>query len=74
MNSSLYGTQLEANILVGNKKKALLIPRSFVGFGNIVNVKGSKKSTVIKTGIISSDYIEVTGGLDKNAVLIPLKH
>lgn len=74
MNSSLYGTQLEANILVGNKKNALLIPRSFVGFGNIVNVKGSKKSTVIKTGIISSDYIEVTGGLDKNAVLIPLKH
>ncbi len=74
MNSSLYGTQLEANILVGNKKKALLIPRSFVGFGNIVNVKGSKKNTVIKTGIISSDYIEVTGGLDKNAVLIPLKH
>ncbi len=74
MNSSLYGTQLEANILVGNKKNALLIPRSFVGFGNIVNVKGSKKNTVIKTGIISSDYIEVTGGLDKNAVLIPLKH
>ncbi len=74
LNSSLYGTQLEANILVGQKKNALLIPREYVGFGNIVNVKGKKQNTIIKTGIISTDYIEVIGGIDKNTVLIPLKH
>lgn len=74
LNSSLYGTQLEANIFVNEKKNALLIPRSFVDFGNVVNVKGKNSNTVIKTGIISSDYVEVLEGLDKNDVLIPLKH
>lgn len=74
MTSALYGTQLEANILVGEKKNALLIPRNFVDFGNKVNVKGKKESVTITTGIISSDYVEVLGGIDKNTVLLPLKN
>ncbi len=73
MNSTLYGTQLEANILIGEKKDALLIPRIYVDFGNKVNVKGEQKSVTIKTGIISSEYVEVLDGIDKNTVLLPLK-
>lgn len=69
----LYGTQLEANILVGEKHNALVIPRSYLGFGNLVQMKSDGKPRIVKTGIISSDYAEITGGLDINDELIPIK-
>ena len=71
--NSLFGTQLEANILVGEKKNALLVPRNYVGFGNKVNVKGKDEYVIIKTGIISTEYVEVLEGIDKNDVILPLK-
>lgn len=73
IENTLFGTQLEANILVGEKKNALLIPRNYVGFGNKVNVKGKDGSVIIKPGIISTDYVEVLEGINKNDVLLPLK-
>lgn len=73
LNASLFGTQLEANILVGEKKNALLIPRNYVGFGNKVNVKSKNENVIIKTGIISADYVEILSGIDKNDVVLPLK-
>jgi len=72
-NNSLFGTQLEANILVGEKKNALLVPRNYVGFGNKVNVKGKDEYVIIKPGIISTEYVEVVDGLTKNDILLPLK-
>lgn len=73
MNASLYGTQLEANVLVGEKKNALLIPREYVGYGNRVNLKGKEQPQIIKTGIVSTEYIEVLEGVTKNDVLKQLK-
>lgn len=73
LQASFFGTQLEANILVGEKKNALLVPRTYVGFGNKVNEKGKEKPTIIQTGIISTEYVEVLSGIDKNAILLPLK-
>jgi len=73
IENSLFGTQLEANILVGEKKNALLIPRNYVGFGNKVNVKGKEENVFIKPGIISTEYVEVLDGITKNDVLLPLK-
>ncbi|MFN8324804.1 MAG: HlyD family efflux transporter periplasmic adaptor subunit [Flavobacteriaceae bacterium] len=73
IDNSLFGTQLEANILVGEKKNALLIPRNYVGFGNKVNVKGKDEAVIIKTGIVSTDYVEVLEGVKKTDVLLPLK-
>jgi multidrug efflux pump subunit AcrA (membrane-fusion protein) len=73
LKSSLFGTQLEANILVGQKQNALLVPRNYVGFGNKVNVKGKDKNVIIKTGIVSNEYIEILSGLDTTDVLLPLK-
>lgn len=72
-NNTLFGTQLEANILVGEKKNALLIPRNYVGFGNKVNVKGKEEYVIIKPGIVSTEYVEVLEGISKNDVLLPLK-
>lgn len=68
----ITGTQLEANIIVGEKKNALVIPRSFLSYGNKVNIKG-KGPTVIQTGIVSNDWVEVTGGLTENDELVPEK-
>lgn len=73
IQQSLFGTQLEANILVGEKKNALLIPRKYVGFGNRVNIKGKDEMTVLKTGIVSTDFVEVLEGLTKDDILLPLK-
>jgi multidrug efflux pump subunit AcrA (membrane-fusion protein) len=73
IENSLFGTQLEANILVGEKKNALLIPRNYVGFGNKVNVKGKDESIIIKPGIISTEYVEVLEGVTKEDLLLPLK-
>lgn len=73
LNTSLYGTQLEANILVGEKKNALLIPRNFLGFGNKVMVKGKDEAIIVKTGIVSTEYVEVLEGITKEDVLLPLK-
>lgn len=59
---TITGTQLEANILVSEKKNALVIPRSYLGYGNKV-LDGDKTPIVVKTGIVSSDYVEILAGL-----------
>ena len=69
----LYRTQLEGNILVGGKEAALLVPRNMVGYGNTVRVKGKEQPVVIKTGIVSTDYVEVLGGLSPDDILLPIK-
>lgn len=74
LDMAFYGTQLEANIYTKDKKDALLIPRNLMDFGNRVNVKGKDNYVIIKTGIISSDYVEVLDGLTKDDVILPLKH
>lgn len=74
INNGFYGTQLEANIYIGEKKNALLIPRSLMDYGNKVNVKGKDEPVVIKPGIISSEYVEVLGGITKEDILLPLTH
>ncbi len=70
---NLYGTQLEANVLVGEKKNALLIPRSYMGYGNKVRVKGKDKPVVVKPGIVSTDYVEILEGITLEDVILPIK-
>jgi multidrug efflux pump subunit AcrA (membrane-fusion protein) len=72
--NSIYGTQLEANILVGEKKNALLIPRNYVGFGNKIFIKDKEEPIIFKPGIISSQYIEVLEGINQEDILILKKH
>jgi multidrug efflux pump subunit AcrA (membrane-fusion protein) len=68
-----FGTQLEANVLVAKKSKALLVPRLYVGFGNKVQVKGESEPRIIKPGIISTEFVEILEGLKSSDVLVPLK-
>lgn len=71
--SNIYGTPLEGNILVGEKKSALLIPREYMGYGNKVMLKGRDSALIIKTGIVSTDYVEVLEGIAADDVLTPIK-
>jgi multidrug efflux pump subunit AcrA (membrane-fusion protein) len=66
----ITGTQLEANIVVGESKNALVIPRDYLGYGNKVILKKDKKEVVIKAGIISDEWVEVLGGITESDVLI----
>ena len=63
------GTQLEANVIIGEKKNCLVIPRSYLSYGNKVKLK-DKTDKVIQTGFISSDWVEVTSGITENDVIV----
>ena len=65
----ISGTQLQANILTEEKEHVLVIPRSYLDYGNLVNVKGEGK-VKIETGVISTDWVEVKGGIDEHSILI----
>lgn len=65
----ISGTQLQANIITEEKENVLVIPRSYLDYGSLVNVKGEGK-VKIEAGIISTDWVEVKSGIDENTVLI----
>lgn len=66
------GTQLQANIVIGTKSKALVIPRSFLDYGNKVTVEGADEPIIVKTGFVSSEWVEITAGLKPEDVLVSL--
>jgi hypothetical protein len=66
----IAGTQLEANIITGTKKNALVIPREYLSYGDKVTLKNKKVVHVTK-GIVSSEWVEITGGINEHDMLIP---
>lgn len=68
--TKIMGTQLQANIIIGTKNRAFVIPREFLDYGNKVRLKGVKEAVVVKTGFISSEWVEVLAGLKEEDVLI----
>jgi multidrug efflux pump subunit AcrA (membrane-fusion protein) len=72
-SENIYGSPLEGNVLVNERKGVLVIPRSYMGYGNKVSVKGQKERRTIKTGIVSTEFVEVIDGLTTDDILLPLK-
>lgn len=70
LNFKIANTQLQANIVVDSVKNALLIPRKFLGYGNEVFIKGENQPTQVKTGIVSTDWVQVLGGIDENTLIV----
>ncbi len=68
MDFRISGTQLQANVIIGERKNVLVIPKNYLGYGNKVTIKG-KGQTTIETGFISNDWVEITKGLDENTVI-----
>lgn len=69
LDFTIVGTQLQANIILGEKKNALVIPRNYLGYGNKVLIE-KKKSVNVKTGIISTDWVEILDGLKENDTIL----
>jgi multidrug efflux pump subunit AcrA (membrane-fusion protein) len=65
----IVGIQLEANIIVGEKKNVLVIPRNYLGYGNTVTL-ADKKTVKVQTGIVSNEWVEILSGIDENTELI----
>lgn len=66
----LNGSQLQANIIVQEKKNALVIPSYYLINGDFVLLKGSKEKRAVKTGIRTLEWTEITGGITADDVLI----
>lgn len=65
------GLAAEANIIIREKEKAMVIPKSLLLPGDSVIIKsnGSKKKVKITRGIETLDEVEVVDGIDSNSIL-----
>lgn len=70
LDFKIANTQLQVNIIVGETKNALLIPRNYLSYGNEVTIKGSKAPIKIETKFVSSEWVQVLSGIDENTVLV----
>ena len=75
MPNTFAGLSVEANIVVAQKDRAMVIPRGLVTAGDsvVVEQNGKPQKIRITKGIETFDYVEVLGGLDSQATLIVAK-
>ena len=68
----LYGLNIEANIIIKEKEKAMVIPRRSLGRGDSVLVRKGKetKRMKIKVGDQDQDYTEVLAGIPDSSTII----
>lgn len=69
----ITGTQLEANIVTGTKKNALVIPALYLSYANKVTLKEGQKVVSVQTGIVSTDWVEILSGIKENETIIAPK-
>lgn len=66
----IVNTQLQSNIIIGEQKNALLIPRNYIDYGGYVQVKGTEEKIKVETEFVSNEWVQVLSGIDENATLI----
>jgi len=64
------GTQLQANIVIGEHKNALVIPTIYLENGDKVVLKDGHKEVPVRTGIRNLDYTEILDGLSENQIIV----
>jgi multidrug efflux pump subunit AcrA (membrane-fusion protein) len=67
------GTQLQANIILGEKQHVLVIPTNYLLPGDSVILAENHSHTPVKTGIHTLEWVEITGGLRDNQSIQPAK-
>ena len=67
----INGTQLQANIIVADKKDALVVPSYCLQNGDSVLI--GKKKVPVKTGIHTLEWTEIISGLQENDAITILK-
>jgi macrolide-specific efflux system membrane fusion protein len=68
------GTQLQANIIIGEKKGVLVIPTMYLEPGDKVLLKDGHKEVHVRTGIRNLDYTEILDGLTEKDVILYAGH
>lgn len=63
------GTQVQANIIVGEQKNALIIPKKYLIQGDKVLTSNSEEIKV-KVGIRNAEWIQIVEGIDENTELV----
>lgn len=63
------GTQLQANIIVGNRNNVLVIPTSYLIKGNLVTLEDGTQKPV-KTGMKNNEWTEIISGLQEKDIII----
>jgi multidrug efflux pump subunit AcrA (membrane-fusion protein) len=66
---AVYGTQLQANVIIAKRKNVLVIPKANYNYNGQVNVKG-KGLVHVEGGFISGDWVEIVSGLNDEDVLV----
>ncbi|HUB60170.1 MAG TPA: HlyD family efflux transporter periplasmic adaptor subunit [Puia sp.] len=66
------GTQLQANIILDEKKHALVIPSNYLLSGDSVILAADHSRIPVKTGIHTLEWVEITGGLHDNQAIEPI--
>ncbi len=69
LDFNISGTQLQGNIIIGDRKNVLVIPRNFLSYGNKVKLKNLGDVNV-ETGFISNDWVEIKKGLTDKSVIL----
>jgi HlyD family secretion protein len=59
------GMSVEANIIIAEKKNALVIPRGFLTEGNKVRLKENDQLVTIQKGAEDLEFVEVLNGIDE---------
>lgn len=70
LDFNMINTQLQVNIITGTSQNALLIPRNYLQYGNLVTIKGEKDPIKIETKFVSSEWVQVLSGIDEHTVII----
>lgn len=70
LDFKVINTQLQSNIVIGVNKNALLIPRNYLAYGNLVTVKGQEKPVKVSTKFVSSEWVQIETGIDENTTII----
>ncbi len=63
-------TQLQVNIVTGERKGALVIPTQYIDKDGMVTLKNGNKKVVVKTGIRNLEWTEITEGLNENEAIV----
>lgn len=70
LDFKVANTQLQVNIITGTSRNALLIPRNYLAFGNLVTVKGNKTPVKVQTKFVSNEWVQIISGIDENTILV----
>lgn len=69
---NIYGLNIEANIIVSENEKVMVIPKSFLQNGDSVSVKNNGSITKVKItkGIEDENWVQITSGITTSSLLI----